>query len=160
MEGNPDQPASALIPFFWSPAWNSIQAVNRFQREIGAALRGGDAGVRLIEPGPDRAVYFEDIPAALHPRPEEWLLVPMPHIFGSEELSRLAPGIAQLAPGPYIALNRSGVALFGKEAECLGHRLPVQLAPELPDGLAGVPLGIAPFLGLELPMRTRIARAA
>ena len=26
MEGNPDQPPSALIPFAWSPGWNSYQA--------------------------------------------------------------------------------------------------------------------------------------
>ena len=37
MEGNPDQPPSALLPFFWTPGWNSIQAVNKFQAEIKAA---------------------------------------------------------------------------------------------------------------------------
>ena len=31
MEGYPDEPPAALIPFFWSPGWNSIQAVNKFQ---------------------------------------------------------------------------------------------------------------------------------
>ena len=54
MEGNPDQPPSALLPFFWSPGWNSIQAVNKFQAEIGGPLRQGDPGVRLIEPGRNR----------------------------------------------------------------------------------------------------------
>jgi NADH-quinone oxidoreductase subunit G len=48
MEGALLQPPGALQPFFWSPGWNSIQAVNRFQSEIGAALRGGDPGVRLF----------------------------------------------------------------------------------------------------------------
>jgi NADH-quinone oxidoreductase subunit G len=160
MEGNPNQPPPALIPFFWSPAWNSIQAVNRYQSEIGGALRGGDDGVRLIEPGAGGAVYFGEVPPPFTVQPDEWLLVPIPHIFGSEELSRLAPGIAQLAPQPCIALNRAGVAVFGKEAECLGHRLPVQLAPELPDGIAGVLLGVAPFLGLDLPMRARIGKVS
>jgi NADH-quinone oxidoreductase subunit G len=82
----------------------------------------------------------------------------MPHIFGSEELSRFSPAIAQLAPEPYLALNRTGVEAYGKEAECLGQRVPVQLAAELPDGIAGVPMGAAPFVGLELPMRVTIAR--
>ena len=157
MEGNPDQPPSALIPFFWSPGWNSIQAVNRYQAEIGAALRRGDAGVRLIDPGAAGAAYFDEIPAPFAVQPGEWLLVPMPHIFGSEELSRLSPPIAQLAPAPYLALNRAGAAQFGREAKCLGHRVPVKLAAELPDGIAGVPMGIAPFAGLELPMRAKIA---
>jgi NADH-quinone oxidoreductase subunit G len=157
MEGNPDQPPSALIPFFWSPGWNSIQAVNRYQAEIGAALRRGDAGVRLIEPDAAGAAYFDEIPAPFAVEPGEWLLVPMPHIFGSEELSRLSPPIAQLAPAPYLALNRAGARQFGREAKCLGHRVPVKLAAELPDGIAGVPMGIAPFAGLELPMRAKIA---
>ena len=160
MEGNPNQPPSALIPFFWSPGWNSIQAVNRYQLEIGAALRCGDAGVRLIEPGPRVDGSFAAIPPPFEVRPGEWLLVPMPHIFGSEELSRLSPAIAQLAPAPYIALNRAGILEFGMEAECLGHRVPVQLAAELPDGIAGVPMGVPPFVGLDLPMRVNIARVS
>ena len=40
MEGNPGQPPPALITLFWSPGWNSIQAVNKFQSEIGGPLRG------------------------------------------------------------------------------------------------------------------------
>ena len=41
MEGAPLQPPSALQPFFWSPGWNSIQAVNKFQSEIGGATARG-----------------------------------------------------------------------------------------------------------------------
>ncbi|MBV8436339.1 MAG: NADH-quinone oxidoreductase subunit NuoG, partial [Silvibacterium sp.] len=40
----------SLIPFFWAPGWNSIQAVNKFQSEVGGSLRGGDPGVRLVKP--------------------------------------------------------------------------------------------------------------
>src|ERR1019366_7608106 len=42
MEGASLQPPGALQPFFWSPGWNSIQSVNKFQSEIGSALRTGD----------------------------------------------------------------------------------------------------------------------
>ena len=63
MEGSPNQPPGALQPFFWSPGWNSIQAVNKFQSEIGDALRGGDPGVRLFEPS-QGGTYFTAIPAA------------------------------------------------------------------------------------------------
>ena len=31
-------------------------------------------------------------------------MLPLHHIFGSEELS-LSPGVAELAPRPYVALN-------------------------------------------------------
>ena len=71
MEGTSQQPPAALQPFFWTPGWNSIQSVNKFQTEIGAALEGGDAGVRLIEPASGGATdYFESIPAAFQQRSE------------------------------------------------------------------------------------------
>ncbi|HEV2115188.1 MAG TPA: NADH-quinone oxidoreductase subunit NuoG, partial [Terriglobales bacterium] len=86
MEGYPDQPPSALIPFFWSPGWNSIQSTNFYQKEIAGPLRGGDPGARLIEPGAgNRDGYFTRVPAAFAPRKEEWLMVSAYHIFGSEE---------------------------------------------------------------------------
>ena len=39
-----------LIPRFWAPGWNSVQALTRFQEEVNGPLRGGDPGRRLIEP--------------------------------------------------------------------------------------------------------------
>ena len=109
MEGASVQPPSALQPFFWSPGWNSIQSVNKFQSEIGDALRGGDAGIRLFEPSPGGA-YFTAVPPAFARRDAEWLIVPIEHIFGSEELSLQAPAVAELAPGPYLALNAADAA--------------------------------------------------
>ena len=50
MEGDRGQPPSALIARYWAPGWNSVQALNKFQQEIGGLLRGGDPGERLIEP--------------------------------------------------------------------------------------------------------------
>jgi NADH-quinone oxidoreductase subunit G len=161
MEGSLKQPPSAVLPFFWSPAWNSIQAVNKFQSEIGENLRGGEAGVRLLEPaGSGTPAWFTEIPSRFEASPGQWLLVPVPHVFGSEELSRWAPGIAQLVPEPYVAFNREGALAFGQQVECLGHRLPVKLAPELPDGIAGVPAGLPPFAGLDLPMLASLRRVS
>ena len=71
-------------------------------------------------------------------RQDEWLVVPLYHIFGSEELSRSAPAIAELSPEPYVALNPEDASNFGKEVELFGHRLPVKIAPDLPKGIAGV----------------------
>jgi NADH-quinone oxidoreductase subunit G len=51
MEGYPLMPEStALIDRYWSAGWNSNQAINKFQIEVGGELRGGPAGSRLIEP--------------------------------------------------------------------------------------------------------------
>ncbi|MDF0752956.1 hypothetical protein NLU14_22275, partial [Marinobacter sp. 71-i] len=37
------------VPFAWSPGWNSPQAWNKFQDEVGGHIRAGDPGTRLIE---------------------------------------------------------------------------------------------------------------
>jgi NADH-quinone oxidoreductase subunit G len=162
MEGTPDQPPAGLIPFFWSPSWNSIQAVNTYQKEIGGPLRGGDAGVRLFEPpGTNGQPYFRAIPPAFRPREAEWLLVPMFHIFGSEELSLSAPGIAKLAAKPHVAVNSDGFA-NGMEVEVTfsdgTFRLPVEIHRELPVGVAALSVGLSPLTGIQLPAWGKIAR--
>jgi NADH-quinone oxidoreductase subunit G len=164
MEGNPDQPPSdqppsALLPFFWAPGWNSIQSVNKFQEEIAGALRCGDPGVRIIEPGGNRPAYFDELPPPFEPRKDEWLVLPLYHIFGSEELSRTAPGIAHLAPEPYVALNPEDAAGLGERVELFGARFPVTISAGMPRGLAGVPAGVPPFEGIELPVWSRISPA-
>lgn len=164
MEGAPLQPPGELQPFFWSPGWNSIQSVNKFQDEIGATLRTGESGVRLIEPS-GAGAYFVRIPAAFTRREREWLIVPIQHIFGSEELSRHAPAVAKLAFSPYIALDADDAASLGAEGRDgeveieLGgakHRLPVKVLAGIPKGIAGIPDGVTEWGGEELPAWRRI----
>lgn len=162
MEGTPDRPPAALIPFFWSPSWNSIQAVNTYQKEIGGPLRGGDAGVRLFEPAPTNGqVYFSAIPPAFTPREGEWLLVPMYHIFGSDELSLSAPGIRELAAKPHVAVNSHDFSPNVEVEVTCGDdtfRLPVVIHPELPLGVAALSVGPSSLLGVQLPAWGTIAR--
>ncbi len=166
MEGAALQPPAALQPFFWSPGWNSIQSVNKFQREIGDALREGDPGIRLFEPSSGGA-YFTAIPAAFIRSEAEWVVIPIEHIFGSEELSLQAPAVAELAPSPYLAMNPTDAAslhLDGQpgdvEIELGGvkQRLPLKILPGLPAGVAGIPAGLTAIRGEELPAWSRIER--
>jgi len=168
MEGSANQPPGALQPFFWSPGWNSIQAVNKFQSEIGDALRGGDPGVRLFEPS-QKGVYFTSIPAAFARREAEWLIVPIEHIFGADELSFQSPAVASLAPAPYVALNAADAASLHMpeqagevEIELGGvkHRLPLKVLPDLPAGIAGIPAGLTPARGAVLPAWGPILRVS
>ena len=83
MEGYQGEPPPPLIPRFWAPGWNSVQAVNKFQSEVGGPLRGGDPGRRLIEPGAASRTpaTSRDVPPAFAPREGEWLVVPaLPHL--------------------------------------------------------------------------------
>ncbi len=51
MEGQPEDPPSSLVPFYWTPGWNSVQAMYiNYLEEPDAAMKGGDPGIRLIEP--------------------------------------------------------------------------------------------------------------
>ena len=106
MEGYHGRPPSALIPRFWAPEWNSPQAMNKFQSEVGGPLQGGDPGRRLIEPQQTAGIaYFKKVPSAFVPRAEALFFVPVHHIHGSEDRSLLAPWIAELAARPYVGLD-------------------------------------------------------
>jgi NADH-quinone oxidoreductase subunit G len=51
MEGIQEKPPSSLVPFYWTPGWNSVQALYiNYLDEPDASLKGGDPGIRLIEP--------------------------------------------------------------------------------------------------------------
>jgi NADH-quinone oxidoreductase subunit G len=166
MESGPGTVPSSLIPFFWAPGWNSIQAVNKFQSEVGGPLRGGDPGVRLIEPSQESDwQYVAAIPSAFKARHGEWLLVPIFHIFGSEELSRHAQGIAQVISRPYLALNPTEASLLGaKSGEQIKvsvdgsqFELEVMLRADLPRGVAGLPAGFPPLEGVMMPAFCKLA---
>jgi NADH-quinone oxidoreductase subunit G len=167
MEGYEEQPPAPLIPRFWAPGWNSIQSLNKFQSEIGGPLRGGHPGRRLID-SKDALTggFFDQIPSAFEPAGDRWLIVPLYHIFGSEELSAVAGGTSELAQEPYLALHpQDAVALEAADCKELAlvmanaeYRLPVRLVPTLPRGVAGLPLGLPGLQPTDLPAWGRIAR--
>ena len=160
MEGYYGPMPSALVPYFWAPSWNSVRAVNKFQDEVGGSLRGGDPGVRLIEPTSGAAPhYFDGVPEAFAKRDGEWLIVPLHEIFGSEELSRLAPAVAERVPPPYLALNADdaaglhiaeGAMVTVTLAGEVSH-LPIRVRPALPAGVAGMVAGLCGPIGNLLP---------
>jgi NADH-quinone oxidoreductase subunit G len=167
MEGYEGIPPSSLITRFWSPGWNSVQSVNKFQSEIAGPLHGGDPGQRVIEPGEAVSFsYFHEIPAAFKPRHDEYLSIPVYHIYGSEELSVLSPAVAEVTPQPYIGLNADDMESLnvhnGEVLEILlngkGIGLPVKCIETLPKGLAGLPIGLPGLQGTFPPLWINVVK--
>ncbi|WP_325984991.1 NADH-quinone oxidoreductase subunit NuoG [Pseudomonas protegens] len=139
------------VPFAWSPGWNSPQAWNKFQDEVGGHLRAGDPGTRLIETQGDRLNWFASVPRAFSPAPGTWQAVPFYHLFGSEENSSKAAPVQERIPAPYVALAKSEADRLGVDDGALlavnvaGQtlRLPLRINEELGAGLVGLPAGLA-----------------
>jgi len=166
MEGYHGVPPSPDVPFYWAPGWNSVQAMARYQREVGGPLRGGNPGVRLLEPASGAGpAYAPGEPESLTPADGETLVVPLYHIFGSEELSARSPAIAERAPAAYVALHendarRLGLAGPGDQVTLTmpGRTLTVQVHYDnsLPEGVAGLSAGWPETAGIRFPFRGKI----
>jgi NADH-quinone oxidoreductase subunit G len=160
MEGYRGLPPSSMIPFFWSPGWNSVQSINKYQKEIGGSLRGDDPGLRLIEPSADAvAKYFTDLPEIFMPLKEHLWLVSLHHIFGSEELSARAKALSTRVPGSYVVINAQDASelaigagdMLGFEVNRQAYQLPVQISTSIPKGIAGMPYGLPGLPFVDLP---------
>ncbi|RLA48802.1 MAG: NADH-quinone oxidoreductase subunit G [Gammaproteobacteria bacterium] len=113
MEGlNRDQPG-ALLPYVWAPGWNSNQSLHKFQAEVGGPLKGGTAGARLLQSGIGAGPGTFTAPAPFKAEPGRWQLVPRQRIFGSDELSALSPGLAELVQPGFIEICAADAQLLG-----------------------------------------------
>ena len=168
MEGYDGQPPAGLIARYRAPGWNSVQALNKFQQEVGGPLRGGDPGIRLIQPSISHAVpFFNTMPSGIQPGLQiddtHRLLVPVYHIFGSEALSMASPGVSQRAPEPYVALRpEDPLAADGGEVSFtvgdMPFTLPVKPMPGLPEKTAGLPAGLQGLPFVSLPVWVKMSK--
>ncbi|GCE89115.1 NADH-quinone oxidoreductase subunit G [Komagataeibacter diospyri] len=167
MEGayGPDMPAT-LVPGYQAPAWNSVQALNRFQHEIGGDMRGGASGLRLLSRAgnqnadPPPYAYVNDIPAPYAARTDTVLVLPDTRLFGSEELSMFSPPVMARAPAPTLGLPADMVT-SGRmvlHLEDGPHVLPVKPVPGLPAGIALCPAHMV-ARALRFPCMARLDRA-
>ncbi len=97
MEGFTGHPPAPLLSRFWAPGWNSLQALHKFQQEVGGPLRGDMPGPADPAGAGNRRLLSADSRRLSRRSSGRWLLLPAYHIFGCEPLSLLTPGIAQLA---------------------------------------------------------------
>lgn len=168
MEGYRGQPPSSMIPYFWAPGWNSVQAINKYQEEIGGALRGDDPGLRLIEPAKAAPKYFVDLPEVFIPLQDHLWLVALHHIFGSEELSARGKAISERVPQPYLLVNTDDARELnlesGKPLAFEVNRQPYQLSvtvsDSIPKGIAGMPYGLPGLPFVDLPAWAILKRSS
>ena len=174
LEGlRPFESPAPLLARVWAPGWNSSNGLHKLQEEVMGPLRGGSSGVRLLDgahagsAGP-AAGRPKDPPAPprFAPHPEgQFLLLPVHHFFGSDDLSMREPGIAARAPQPYVAANQAAADRLGlADGDPVTLWLPwmdfattFRVLPSLPDGVAGVPVGLPRVPYIALPARGRIA---
>ena len=138
------------VPFAWAPGWNSPQAWNKFQDEVGGHLRAGDPGARLIEPKGDGLTWFDTVPGPFAPPAGQWQVVPLYHLFGSEETSARAEPLQTRIPQAYVALAKAeadklGIndgALLSLKVGAATLRLPLMIDDNLSLGVVGLPVGL------------------
>ena len=142
-EGLPLQKDASLLSAAWAPAWNSNQAISKFQDEINGELKQGCKGAHLLQRSlPPQSpvsvstnntsnVYFID------------------HIFGGDELSAMAPAIAARSVGAYLCVGeaeakRLGLQQHGRAQISSGSysaELPVLIRQRIAPGAIGIYCG-------------------
>jgi len=86
--------------------------------------------------------------------------MPLPHIFGTEELSQQSPSIAERLPAFCVFLNFLDAETLGVDSgdpveisSLLGIsilKIPVQIEPTLPQGLLGITAGLPAFQAMKI----------
>ena len=155
MEGDNRSLPSALQPFVWEPGWNSNQSLHKFQAEVGGAMRGGSAGVRLITPGAG-SLSAVTAPTAFTASGQGWTLTAQHKLFGSDELSAESAAIQAMMSLSEVSLNpedaerlaigeHDGVALNVGDVSV---RCAVRQDAGVPTGTAGFTTGHPDTSGL------------
>ena len=155
MEGNNSGNPGSVIPYVWSPGWNSNQSLFKFQAEVGGSLQGGDPGYLLPVVDVAGSRVGSSAGRDLHPGvAPQFALVPVVSVFGSEELSGYAPAIRERMDRSFVVLCASDAAALGVGAGdgvvVDGHSLEVRVDEAMPEGVAAVSVGMPqapPFLG-------------
>jgi len=141
------------VPFAWAPGWNSPQAWNKFTDEVGGHLRGGDPGIRLLDPRPGLYHYDCDIPEAFQRSDTDHRAIVLPRLFGGDETSARAEPIRQRMEPPVLLLSETDAKALGAELGGLvtvtGEQacvtLPARVQVDWPRGLVGLPAGSVPM---------------
>jgi len=175
MEGSRHEPPPALLPRVWAPGWNSNEAINQFQIEVGGPLHGGDPGRRIFrnDAGAATGNGSRPAPTPVTPvsqaaDPGDVLVMATAEIFASEAMSRRAPALAELAPDNYLRMHPDlavelglepgeirAVALRGDPIDT-GFVATIEIDATLPARVATIPAGYPATRWWQRPVWLRI----
>ena len=167
MEGlNTGEQPGAVLPYVWSPGWNSNQSVFKFQQEVAGALAGGDPGARLIgangESDPKTATRTRHAPTRIDVSNGTFVAARVSYVFGGDELSAASAPILERTPAPYVLLSPADAQRLGVSdgngvaiAE-LGASYEVRVDDGIAPGVAGVSRGLP---GTDVLATTRVSLA-
>ncbi len=159
MEGYKGLSSPYLVPYYWSPGWNSVQAVNKYVTEPEGSVEGGNPGVLIFdEKSSSSPGFFDNIPDPVKPPEGKLLFVPVHLIFGSDELSSAAKSISELIPEPFLLLNEREIRrlsltlddTFKITVNNTNIITRIRLDNHVPDGIAGLSV-TPPACFLNLP---------
>ena len=163
MEGIQEKPPSSLVPFYWTPGWNSVQALYiNYLDEPDGSLKGGDPGIRLIEPvTKGDSNYFEWNDHNADTEKDECQIVPVYQIFGSDELSAFSPSVMQKIQEPFVLMNQEDAKKIPVadgddiqvEISNLKIKVKVKIGHTPVQGLAGLSVNLPGMPFIDIPGR-------
>ncbi len=165
MEGYRGIPPQSATSFYWSPGWNSVQAINKFRNEITNSGQEGN-GVRLIEPLNEKKSHYLDIIPGGKPQSGEWKLVPLHQIFGTEELSMKSKAISERSQGPSLTMNEEQAGnlkiVAGEHITLISGTveisLPVRIESGWPKGYLGISVGFTKTASIDLNAKVHLEK--
>jgi len=167
MEGQPELPPSSMVPFYWTPGWNSVQAMYNYLDEPDGHMKGGDPGVRLFGANNEGNLNYLDIDFInSESKKEELLLIPVYKIFGSEELSGISQSVLKRIPEPFVLLNQNDAGENQLKdgdpvlIEMLDKQLQVKVKIEnsVVKGMAGLSTGFPGMPYIDMPCGARLRK--
>jgi NADH-quinone oxidoreductase subunit G len=160
MEGQQENPPSSLVPFYWTPGWNSVQAMYDYLDRPAGSMKGGDPGIRLFEQvtAVKNKYYKPGILNAIAKK-DELLIFPLYQIFGSEELSSMSPSVFQRIPEPFLLINeKDATTLTVNDGEYVlleilndNIKVKIKIGYGVQQGMAALSMNLPDMPYIELP---------
>ncbi|HWK54114.1 MAG TPA: NADH-quinone oxidoreductase subunit NuoG [Hyphomicrobiales bacterium] len=146
MEGVPALKDASVFASPWAPGWNSNQSLFKFETRVGGPLRQASHGEHLVTAAATGKPWYDSQVAT--PAGDGYRVVPLYHLFGSEELTSRSSAIQAKGTSAYVALNPADAEALGLAASDgvqVQHNgsVPVLLRESIQRGSVGISVGLS-----------------